>query len=247
MTDASDIPALDPRVWGVKPAAPSPSRAEQAASVIEQLAEKAGPTNRIGSKDDLRAVTAVSVGTLNEALALAQARGVVTLRRGPGGGIFAAPKSSLVRMGNSMIGLENDERTVADALRIRNALDPLVIGDALTHSSAADIADLRRITDAMREGIAAGDIDAFLRGSWAYQRRVAEISPSAMLYAVYVNVLGVLDEGTVAVGASTDAAEATHLFDLFDRMSDALAARDRDAAFDVMRDFIASQGPSVEN
>ena len=63
MTDAADIPALDPRVWGVKPPAQTLSRAEQAAAcVIEQLAAKAGPSNRIGSKDDLRAVTAVSSG-----------------------------------------------------------------------------------------------------------------------------------------------------------------------------------------
>ena len=241
MTDAADIPALDPRVWSVRPAPPALSRAEQAAAVIEELARRAGPSTRIGSKNDLRAVTAVSVGTLNEALALAQSRGVVTLRRGPGGGIFAAPTSSLMRMGNLMIGLENDESTVADALRVRNALDPLVIHDALEHSSAADVAELRGITAAMRRGLAAQDIDAFLRGSWAYQRRVAEISPNPLLRTVYVSLLGVLDEGTIAVGAPSAADGAERLFDLFERMSDALEARDQGAAFAVMRDFIASQ------
>ena len=36
MTDAADTPALDPRVWGVRPAPPALSRAEQAAAVIEE-------------------------------------------------------------------------------------------------------------------------------------------------------------------------------------------------------------------
>ena len=239
MTDAADIPALDPRVWGVRPAPPALSRAEQAAAVIEELARRAGPSTRIGSKDDLRAVTAVSVGTLNEALALAHARGVVTLRRGPGGGIFAAPTSSLMRMGNLMIGLENDESTVADALRVRSALDPLVIHDALEHSSAAVSPSAgHHGRDAQEPGRPGHRrVPAWVVGVPA---GVAEISPNPLLRTVYVSLLGVLDEGTIAVvsvpGGRCRAAVRPVRTDV-----DALGARDHGAACAIMRDFIASQ------
>lgn len=241
VTDAADEPALDPRAWVVRPVPPPLSRAEQAAAVIEELAFTAGPSQRIGSKDDLRAVVSVSVGTLNEALALAQARGVVTMRRGPGGGIFAAPRPSLVRLGNFMIGLGSDETTAADALRIRNALDSLIIEDALAHSSAADVAALRAVVTHLRERLAAGDVPALVHGTWAYQRRVAEISPNPLLRSMYVSLLGVLDEGTVAIGAPREGDDLAHVFGLFERMTDALESRDRDAALGVMREFLASQ------
>src|SRR5215831_12544171 len=111
------------------------SRAEQAADHVASLAAGAPPGTRLGTKEDVRARCGVSVGTFNEALRLLQTRQVVTVRPGPGGGLFVTDQPATVRLGNSLLELDAGQATVADAIRVRNALDPLLIEDALWHAS----------------------------------------------------------------------------------------------------------------
>ena len=85
------------------------SRGESAAAELIAIAEAAAPGDRLGSKEELRARCAVSVGTFNEALRIAQSRGVVLVRPGPGGGVFAAAQSPMVRLGNSVLALDGDQ------------------------------------------------------------------------------------------------------------------------------------------
>ena len=124
---------------------PRLSRGESAAAQLIAIAEAAAAGDRLGSKEELRARCAVSVGTFNEALRITQSRGLVLVRPGPGGGVFAAAQSPMVRLGNSVLALDGDEASVAEAIRIRDALDALLIEDALWHASPADIAELREI------------------------------------------------------------------------------------------------------
>ena len=49
-----------------------------------------GSGQRLGTKEELRVLCGVSVGTFNEALRLVQARGVLTVRTGRVGGLFAS-------------------------------------------------------------------------------------------------------------------------------------------------------------
>jgi len=77
-----DAPALRPQDWRrprpaeVKPG-PRLSRGESAAAQLIAIAEEAVPGDRLGSKEELRARCAVSVGTFNEAVRIAQSRGVI--------------------------------------------------------------------------------------------------------------------------------------------------------------------------
>src|ERR1700755_2280859 len=64
------------------------TRPEQAAERLAGLAAAAEPGARLGTKEELRALCGVSVGTFNEALRLVQARGLVTVRAGPVRGPF---------------------------------------------------------------------------------------------------------------------------------------------------------------
>lgn len=220
------------------PQVPAPdSRAVQAAAIIERLVEQVEPETRLGSKDDLRKLCSVSVGTFNEALKIAQARGIITLRRGPGGGIFAAEQSPLVRLGNQMLAMDGKESIVVDALRMRNALDHLTVEDALDHSSAADIEKMRSQIDDMRDAIDADDVRRFLRGNWKFQECVASISPNAMLRTVFLSLLEILEQHTVAFPPVPSALARTMLeerLDLYIGMADALAARDREKALSIM-------------
>jgi DNA-binding FadR family transcriptional regulator len=236
---AGDVSALDEEPWNRREA-PGPAarehasnRAEMAAGVLAALAQAAQPGERLGSKVDVREACKVSVGTFNEALKMAQARGIVLVKRGPGGGIFAAEPSPLAKLGNRMPALEEEANLVSDALRIRNSLDALVIEDALKYSSAADVAELREDIEGMRAAIEAGDVRAFLRGNWASQARVARMSPSPLLKALFLTLLDILEEHAVAFDPLLERPVPEVMEERLDhyvRMADALDARDREAA-----------------
>jgi hypothetical protein len=153
-----DAPALRPHEWrrsrpaDVRPG-PRLSRGESAAAQLIAIAEAAAPGDRLGSKEELRARCEVSVGTFNEAVRIAQSRGIISVRPGPGGGVFAATQSPMVRLGNSVLALDAEQTPVAEAVRIRDALDPLLIQDALWHASPAGIAELREILADMASAV----------------------------------------------------------------------------------------------
>lgn len=67
----------------------------------------------------------VSVDTLNGALGMVRARGIVRDKPGSGNGLFVDTHSSMVRFGNSMLALDRDAASVADAVRLRGVIDPL--------------------------------------------------------------------------------------------------------------------------
>ncbi|WP_411080117.1 GntR family transcriptional regulator [Streptomyces sp. cmx-18-6] len=114
------------------PPRPSPSgRAERAAEQVAELVESLTPGSRLGTEDELRTLCGVSVDTFNEVPRLLRARGLVTVKPGPGGGLFSAEQSPMVRLGNSVLALDSGANDVADAVRIRDALDLLLIEDAL--------------------------------------------------------------------------------------------------------------------
>jgi len=174
-------------------------RSEVAAELLARLAEAAGAGVRMGSKSELRARCAVSVGTFNEALRIAASRGVVIIRPGPGGGLFAADQPPLVRLGNSVLALDADQTSVAEAVRIRDALDPLLIEDALWHASATDIADMRALLDEMARTAEANDSIGFVHANWKLHARIAHVSPQPILRSLYVNLLAIIESHTLSI------------------------------------------------
>lgn len=177
------------------------TRPERAARHIADLAATTAPGDRLGSKQEIRAACGVSVGTFNEALRLAQSRGVVTVRPGPGGGLFAAEQPPLVRLGNSVLALDSGETTVADAIRIRDHLDELIISDAAWHSSPADVATYRDQLAAMAGARADADPTAFMAANWRLHELLARVNPSPMLRTIYVALLDVIRSHAVDVQA----------------------------------------------
>lgn len=209
------------------------SRGEAAATQLIGIAEAAVPGSRLGSKDDLRARCHVSVGTFNEAVRIAQSRGVVTVRPGPGGGVFAATQSPIVRLGNSVLALDGDQTSVAEAVRIRDSLDPLLIGDALWHASPADIAEMREILRDMAMAVDNQDASGFLHANWSLHARIAAVSPHAMLRALYVNLLDHIESHILAVLPSSEQPLPEYMRNrhaLHARLVSAIEARDRDLA-----------------
>lgn len=219
------------------------TRARMAADRIAELAGNLTPGSRLGTKDELRVHCGVSVGTLNEALRLLQARGLVTVRPGPGGGLFAAQQSPMVRLGNSVLALDTDQASVAEAVRIRNALDPLLIEDALWHASPADVAEMRQRLAEMAEATAAEDATAFIRSNWALHARIAEISPNRMLRGIYIGLLDLVESHTMAVLPVSEQPLLDYLDErlrLHTRLVDAIADHEAETAMHLIHEHAAT-------
>jgi DNA-binding FadR family transcriptional regulator len=213
------------------------SRGESTADQLIAIANTATPGERLGSKDELRARCGVSVGTFNEAVRIAQSRGVVSVRPGPGGGVFASAPSALVRLGNSVLALDAADTSVAEAIRIRDALDPLLIEDALWHGSPADIADMRTIVADMATAVGHCDATAFVHANWRLHARIAAVSPHPVLRSVYLTLLDQIESHTLDVlpGSEQPLPEyiaARHR--LHAAIVDALDARDHDLALTLI-------------
>jgi DNA-binding FadR family transcriptional regulator len=214
-------------------------RAEQAADRIAELVRAAEPGARLGTKGDLRALCGVSVSTFNEALRLLQARGLVAVRPGPGGGLFAAEQSPMVRLGNSMLALDAERTSVAEAIRIRDALDPLLIEDALWHASRADIGEMREICADMGRAADAEDATAFVHANWRLHARIAAVSPHVLLRSLYASLLDLIEAHTRSVRPDGERPLTPYLRErhaLHTALVDAIAAHDHGTAMRIIHD-----------
>jgi DNA-binding FadR family transcriptional regulator len=208
------------------------SRAASAAAMLAELAAAAPPGSRLGSKDDLRVRCGVSVGTFNEAVRLVQARGLVAMRPGPGGGLFATQQSPIVRLGNSVLDLDGRPTAEGEADRIADALEPLLIDDALWHASPADIAEMRSCLDDMAAATASGEWRGYTQAHWRLHRYIASVSPNEMLRSLGTNLFDLIESATVrhTVGRP----DLSERYELHRALVDAIDARDRDAAMGAL-------------
>ena len=138
-----------------------------------------------------------------------------------------------VRLGNSVLALDADETSVAEAVRIRDALDPLLIQDALWHASPADIAEMREILAGMASAAGRLDPTGFVDANWSLHARIAAVSPHAVLRSLYVNLLDQIESHTLSVLPASeqplpDYIAARHA--LHAALIDALEQRDHDRA-----------------
>jgi DNA-binding FadR family transcriptional regulator len=244
-----DAPALRRSEWRPDPATAKPrvplSRSERAAQEIAAIIQGIGPGGRLGTKEQLRVQCGVSVGTLNEALRLLQARGLVTVRSGPGGGLFASQPAPMVRLGNLMLALDSHRASVADAVRIRNALDVLLIEDAIWHASVADVAALRECLADMAAAAKRGDGIGFLHANCALHAQIARVSPNAILSSIYVGLLEVIEAHTLAVLPVAEQSLPEFLlerYQLHARLVDAIATQDAAAALRLIAKHDATLG-----
>jgi DNA-binding FadR family transcriptional regulator len=233
-----EAPAYRRSDWQLPGSPPAATRPEQAAEQLAGLAASAEPGTRLGTKDELRALCGVSVGTFNEALRLVQSRGLVTVRAGRVGGLFASRQSPLVRLGNSVLAIDDDAMSVADAVRIRDALEPLLIEDAVRHRSAGDAAAMRQGLARMRAAADALDGIEFIHANWALHARIAEVSPSVMLRSFYLSLLEMIESHTLSVQSVAEEPLAEYLDNRYRLHADLVSAieqQDARRALDITR------------
>src|SRR5215470_13233062 len=206
------------------------SRAEAVAREIEEeiAAGVLGTGDRLGTKDDLRLRFGVAVATVNEAIKLLDARGLVEARPGPGGGVFVASPASRKRGGPMIMGFEWTGAGLDDYIEVRNALEPPIYNHAMRYRTEADIRALRVIVASM-----AANLDqprACARYNTAFHRRVARLCPNIPLRDFYEQDL-VAAQGMPEVLNPGNAEVHQHLVDAIETREQATMAtaiRDHD-------------------
>lgn len=165
------------------------SRAEVAADVIGSAARQAEPGARLGSREDLRALCNVSVGTLHEALRLLQSTGEITVRTGPGGGVFAGERSALAGL---LRDIRHEARTGSDftqTSRVLAALAPLIIHDATAALDADGERQLERTLSTLGQAADGDDLQAFIRASLDVFATILTIPPASLLHVVAGSII----------------------------------------------------------
>lgn len=213
------------------------SRPEVVARRITDLVRTLPSGARLGSKADIQAMVGVSEGTLNTTLRLLQTRGLIRVRSGPGGGVFAVEQSPIARLGNAVLELDSDGIDVASSSQIRNGLEYEIIYDACEYRTDRDVEDIERKLAEMRDAIDKNDDDRFLHANWMLHRRIAEVTPNVTLSSLYVGLLDTIESHTLRVAAATG--QNLHSFhaerlEIHEALVDTIRKGDVDAAVGVV-------------
>jgi GntR family transcriptional repressor for pyruvate dehydrogenase complex len=152
------------------------SRAESVASRLESeiMDEVVGPGVLLGTKDELRQRFGVALATINEAVRLLEARGLIEARPGPGGGIFVASGSAAMALSHSTLRFKGGSSGFSEYLAVRDALEPLICREAARNHEPSDIAALQRILDQMQTRL--DDPHAYMRLNYKLHRRIAKLA-----------------------------------------------------------------------
>ncbi|MQY09675.1 FadR/GntR family transcriptional regulator [Actinomadura macrotermitis] len=211
-------------------------RAEEAAAHVSRLLARLEPGARLGTKEQVRTTCGVSAGTFNVTLRLLQERGLVVVRPGPGGGLFAPEGPPGPGAARHDADDEDAAAALRDAFRVREAIEPLIIEDALWHGSPADFAELREFTRAMGEAADRSDGTAYVHAAWRFHARLAAISPGPLLRDCYLRAQEVIETRTGAILPDGEPAEGflRRRCELHAALVDALDRRDREAIMGLL-------------
>lgn len=143
-----------------------------------------------------------------------------------------APPPAEVAIGESMLALVGDAVSVADTLAVREALEPLIVADAVRYATAKDVGELRELLGAL-----VGHSDSpegFQRADWQLHRRIAGITPNQVLEQVYTALLGALEQQAEAIESEVQSpAYRQERLRLHSHLVEAIAGQDAKAAAEL--------------
>lgn len=209
------------------------TRAQALAERMEQQIAERGLNagDPFGTIESWRENSGFARATVSEALRLLVDRGRIELRPGRGGGVFVAGTGPVVRLRHTLLSVHGEATTVADAIAIREALEPLLVADATRARSAADLKRLRACLAELRTRL--DEHDAFIRSNWNLHEAIAGISPNEMLRAIYLAMMQVIREQAEHASSDRDAGAGDyreHRFEVHAELVEAIASRDQDRA-----------------
>lgn len=170
------------------------TRAQSLAQSMEQVIHERALTagDALGTIEEWRTGSGFARATVSEAVRLLVDRGIVEIRPGRGGGIFVTGTGPVVRLRHTLLSVHGEATSLADAIAIREALEPLVVLDAVRSRTAADLRQLR--AQLARLEATGDDHDAFIRAIWVLHEQIAAITPNEMLRAIYLAMMHLISE-----------------------------------------------------
>ncbi|WP_231618860.1 FadR/GntR family transcriptional regulator [Nonomuraea sp. SBT364] len=202
------------------------TRAEALAADIEAMITERGlgPGDPIGTMEEFRDRSGFGRATISEAARLLSDRGTVQIRPGRGGGLFVADPNPVVRLRHTLLTVRRQPTTVADAIAVRESLEPLIAADAARHRTTGDVAALRRLVTRLRK--ASGDAGRFLRANWELHERIAEITPNPLAKAVYQSMTRCIADLSTGAGSAHPAGYLDERVEIHAELVEAIAAGD---------------------
>lgn len=192
------------------------------------------PGTRLPPEKDMIATFDVGRSTLREALRLLETRGVLTIKRGPGGGpVVRRPSPEDLGDALSLI-LQFEGASLQEVIDARQALEPTIARLAAERITEEEIDVLQATIDEMRA--AAGDHAAFLEQNWIFHSTISRAAHSVPLQA-FVDSLKSIWDGAF-VGVRYSARRHHGVAEAHQRIVDVLRDHDPEAATAAMNDHL---------
>jgi DNA-binding FadR family transcriptional regulator len=187
------------------------------------------PGTQLASERDMTEQMGVGRTSLREALRLLEARGVLTIKLGVGGGpVVRRPRPSDLREALTLI-LQFQSTQLVEVLEARRSIELGVCRLAATRITARQVKELRRIN---AELAAAADPDEVLELNQQFHLAIC-VASGNMVLRVFLESIVSLADGK-AVGIEYGPRQVVLMAQAHERIIDALAAGEADAAGDAM-------------
>ena len=188
--------------------------------------------DRLPSESELAGALGISKPTLRQALRVLELSGLVSVRRGKGGGIVVAsdlvPSVAL----SSAVAIEED--AVVDALRARRVLERAVALEALERATEPDLAELERTIDLLERHL--GERASVMRADAMFHRALVRACHNATIQAAMHVLARSLAPARDAYSGGIERDRVT--LDVHRRQLDAMRRRDRDALEQVLDEHL---------
>jgi GntR family transcriptional repressor for pyruvate dehydrogenase complex len=192
------------------------------------------PGTRLPAEKEMIEAFDVGRSTLREALRLLETRGVLTIKRGPGGGpVVRRPRPEDLGDALSLI-LQFEGASLREVIDARQALEPTIARLAAERISDAEVDSLQATIDTMRAR--AGDHAVFLDQNWIFHSTISEAAHSIPLRA-FVDSLKSIWDGAF-VGVRYSARRHHGVADAHQKIVDVLRQHDPEAATQAMNDHL---------
>jgi DNA-binding FadR family transcriptional regulator len=194
MTDRAPVPDFDSR--------PEAIRRAIEARIVEG---KMRPGDRLGLKADLQKEFDVAGPTIAQALTLLTNDGLISMRRGPGGGIFVERSRPVIRVGTRRLAT-GTAQSLADNIETREWLTPLL---AVSAARAADrqeavVTRLRELADQL---VGTQPSIETQRLIWAGHHAIVELADNELVGHFYRDLLDTAEALIVDVVFPTEGIE----------------------------------------
>lgn len=212
-------------------------RSAPLAARIAELTRATAPGARIGYKHEIRQQCGGTVAAFNEALRLLQSRGEIVARPGPGGGLFAPEVGAAAPRSTGVLPASGTGMSSTEAVRMRAAIEPLVLEDAVRHASPAALGGLCATLARAADAVVGRDVQRFIEIDRDLHLALADFSPHPLVRTVYRLVLAALaaDRPAMTLLCRNSAAHLQWRHELQVALVDALIRRDLRAAVETLR------------